>query len=170
MQPYFNPVLTSTESSCDRTVSNLDSKIKLAQKKQSPLREWKQVQPSNYTRGLWGTAGPVFRASYILNSWCGKRHYSALTGTVSWHGDKRMRERDDNTSTESLCLFDSTNTVFEEKTKLFVFNKTSIVCILIWSGMFVGPLITTTQQKTPVSEVDSGRMLLKVQGALDKLL
>lgn len=69
-----------------------------------------------------------------------------------------------------IFLFDSTNTVFEGKTKLFMFNKTSIVFILIWSGMFVGPLITTTQQKTPVSELDTGRMLLKVQGALDKLL
>lgn len=161
-------MLTSTESSCDRTVINLDSKIQFAQKKQSPLREWKQVQPSNYIRALWGTT--VFRASYILNSWCGKQ-YSTEHWRGQFHGtdDKRKRERDDNASTESFCLFDCTNTVFEGKTKLFVFNTTSIVFILIWSGMFVGPLITTTQQKTPVSELDTGRMLLKVHGALDQL-
>ncbi len=83
-----NKVLSENENKCSLQITQEDS----------------EEQP-----GL--CSGPVTYWTHDVEN-STTQHWRGL-----FHGtdDKRKRERDDNTSTESLCLFDSTNIVFEGK-------------------------------------------------------
>lgn len=82
---------------------------------------------------------------YILNSWCGKLEY----WWGLFHGTGDERKRDITTLLQNqFCLFVFTNSLQFLKEKLFVFNKPTIVFVLIWSGMLVRNNYNT--QKTPM--------------------